>query len=295
MEVLWFFFSLFFSLLFPYLSVLVFLLWVLHIIYGVFPVLFSFPCLLPLSVASSFPSLSNIQFLIHILFTLTFSPIVIKRTYILSQKKKHHPINYISRAERDVCVRPILAWSVCRVAVASLHLGQNSQKKPSGPASSSLKLSRCPPSRWDPNPLASTQTPKICWSTPGPKREKKEPKMKMKSTIRQHRQHPLISAAIALSAIIVTTLILFWSYGGSFSRYQHQRPYSKYRLAVRPKEGVRHLPRLRQLRAESVRQQQEQQLVPHSTAHAAAADSGFGNQQHDVAGDAVDAVSITPS
>lgn len=100
MEVLWFFFSLFFSLLFPYLSVLVFLLWVLHIICGVFPVLFSFPCLLPLSVASSFPSLSNIQFLIHILFTLTFSPIVIKRTYILSQKKKKTPSNQLHQSSR---------------------------------------------------------------------------------------------------------------------------------------------------------------------------------------------------
>ncbi|TLD25123.1 hypothetical protein PspLS_06088 [Pyricularia sp. CBS 133598] len=121
--------------------------------------------------------------------------------------------------------------------------------------------------------------------------------MKMKSTIRPRRQHPLISAAIALSAIIATTLILFWSYGGSFSRYRHQRPYSKYRLAVRPAQGVRHLPRLRQLRAESVRQQQQeqQQLVPHNTAHAAAANSGSGNQQHDVAGNTVDVVSITPS
>ncbi|TLD10387.1 hypothetical protein PgNI_05680 [Pyricularia grisea] len=125
--------------------------------------------------------------------------------------------------------------------------------------------------------------------------------MKTKSTIpqrRQHQQHPLISAAIALLAIIGTTLILFWSYGGSFSRFRHQRPYSKYRLAVRPAEGVRHLPRLRQLRAESVRQHQEQQqqIVPHNTATvSAAADLGTGNQQHEVAGDAVNAVSITLS
>ncbi|TLS25840.1 hypothetical protein PpBr36_07114 [Pyricularia pennisetigena] len=120
--------------------------------------------------------------------------------------------------------------------------------------------------------------------------------MKTNATIRQRRQHPLTSAAIALLAIIITTLILFWSYGGSFSRYRHQRPYSKYRLAVRPAEGVRRLPRLRQLRAESVRQQQEhqQQLVAHNTAHVTV-DSGTGKQQHDVTGDVVDVVSITPS